>query len=162
MIASLIMEPLGLLFFGFYLNYIVNDFFAFIHIQSFWEKPVLGLHPLLAIPFSIIDYRLEGSLKIHIYNLLWFLGILSLFYYSIKKKVLPGFLNNILLWMFVPLMAGSMLAISRYIAIQFPVFILLANILIKNKIFLYLSLVIMFLFLLVLSLGYINGLWITV
>jgi len=161
-IVCMLMVPAGLIFFGLYLNLRVNDFLAFIHIQAYWEKPVLGLNPIFAIPFSIFDYRLEGSFRNHLYNLTWFAGIVILFFFSSKKKLLPAFLNNIFLWFIIPLTAGSMLALPRYICIQFPIYISFAKLLVKNKIILYITITICFLALLLLTLLYIKGFWITV
>jgi hypothetical protein len=160
-IFSLALVPVGLIVFCIFLNYQIGDFFAFIHIQEYWEKPVMGLNPLLAIPYSIIDYSLEGSLNIHLYNLVWFFGTIVLFFVSLKKKIVPAFLGNILLWMIIPLTAGSMLALPRYISVQFPIFIIVSKLL-KNRIILYSCVVLSFIGLLFLSFYYIKGFWITV
>jgi Gpi18-like mannosyltransferase len=161
MFLSLLMVPLGIIAFAVFLNSRVNDPLAFIHIQSYWEKPVDGVHPLLAIPFSIINYSLEGSLKIHLYNLAWFFGALLLFAIGLKRKLVPFFLNNIVLWLFIPLLAGSMLALPRYLSVLFPIYIIIGKLLVSplSKMLVF---SISFLGLLLLSYFYINGYWITV
>jgi Gpi18-like mannosyltransferase len=161
MFLSLLMVPLGIIAFAVFLNSRVNDPLAFIHIQSYWEKPVDGVHPLLAIPFSIINYSLEGSLKIHLYNLAWFFGALIIFAIGLKRKLIPFFLNNIVLWLFIPLLAGSMLALPRYLSVLFPIYIIIGKLLVSplSKMLVF---SISFLGLLLLSYFYINGYWITV
>jgi len=161
MLLSLLMVPVGVISFAVYLNYLVGDPLAFIHIQAFWEKPVNGIHPLLAIPFSIIDFTLEGSLKIHLYDLVWFFGALVIFFIGLRKKLIPLYLNCIILWLFVPLMAGTMVALPRYISVLFPVYIIIAKLL-SNKSRLAFICIISFIGLLVLSYFYIQGYWITV
>ena len=153
--------PLGVLAFALYLNSRIGDPFAFIHIQSYWEKPVGGIHPILAIPYSFINSTLEGSLGNHIYNVGWFVILIGLFLISIKKKLVPFSLSNILLWIFVPLLAGSMLAIPRYLTVLFPIYMIIAK-LIKNTKILALLCSIFFIGLLILTFFYYKGYWFTV
>lgn len=161
MLLSLLMVPVGIIIYSGYLNYLVGDPLAFIHIQAFWEKPVNGIHPLLAIPFSIFDYSLEGSLKIHIYDLIWFFGALTIFFIGLRKKLVPFYLNSIILWLFVPLMAGSMVALPRYISVLFPIYLIIGKLLSKKSRLVFVC-IISFICLLILSYFYILGLWITV
>ena len=160
-ILGLLMVPTGIIIYALYLNYLVADPLAFIHIQAFWEKPVNGIHPLLAIPFSIFDYSLEGSLKIHIYDLIWFFGALTIFFVGLRKKLIPFYLNSIILWIFVPLMAGTMVALPRYISVLFPIYLIIGKLLDGKSRIIYIC-IISFICLLILSYFYILGLWITV
>jgi len=160
-LIGLSLVPIGVVTYALYLWARVGDPLAFIHIQSFWEKPVGGIHPLVAIPFSIFDYTLEGSLKIHLYNLVYFFGAVVLFFVALKKKLLPFYLNSIILWLFVPLLAGSMLALPRYLSVLFPIYLILAK-LINNKLLMIFVIFCAAFGLLLLSFFYIQGYWITV
>jgi hypothetical protein len=122
-LAASVLPVLGLGFFMIFQYLTIGDGLAFLNIQKYWEKPVLGLNPIFAIPFSFIDFRLEGSLKIHLYNLFWVIFVTGTALWTYKKKLLPKFLQFISLWLFVPLTAGTMLAVSRYASIIAPLFI---------------------------------------
>jgi Gpi18-like mannosyltransferase len=133
-ILTLILVPLGLVFFMFFLGKTINDPFGFINIQRFWEKPVNDISILLAIPYSFINWELEGSFNIHLYNLFYFLLYVSLFIYGYYKKVIPVSLLSILPWLFIPLLAGTMLALPRYLSVLFPIYILIGILLSKHKV----------------------------
>ena len=163
LIISVFLVPLGLLAFMIFLDNRVGDPLAFLNIQRYWEKPVLGLNPLLAIPFSFIDYRLEG-LFIHVYNLCYFVLLAVLGIYAYWKKLLPMSLLFIMTWIFVPLTAGSMLALPRYMSVLFPLYLVLAKLIAdrKNKWLSMLALAASMCVLCALTYLYTRGNWITV
>jgi len=161
-VAGFLLVSFGLLLFMIYLNFRTGDPFAFINIQEYWDKPVLGLTPLYALYLSLFDYRLEGGITVHLYNLVYLAGIISLFFWSHLKKVLPFSLNVVLLFILVPMTAGTLLSLSRYTAVLFPVYLLLGNIAKKHEklmLFVYLG---FFVLLIALSYLYARGHWITV
>ncbi len=162
LLLALILVPLGLLTFMYFLNSQVGDSLAFINIQQYWDKPVLGLNPIFAIFFALIDKRMEGSWITHLMNLTVVFMSLALFAYSVKTKLLKMSLNNLLLWIIVPMTAGTLLAMGRYAAVAFPLYLVLGFVINKYKFlrwFVYFGFVISFL---VLGWFYYQGTWITV
>jgi Gpi18-like mannosyltransferase len=161
-LLSILMIPTGLIIFMIYLNNLVLDPIAFITIQKYWEKPVNDVSLLLAIPYSIINYFLEGSLKIHLYNLMYFIIFISISLWGFIKKKLGYSLLSILLFLFIPLLSGSMLAISRYIIVLFPIYILIAMLVNNRKILTITYLILSIIANIVLLSFYVKGYWISV
>jgi len=161
-VVALLLVPLGLVLFMVFLNYRVQDPLAFINIQKYWEKPVLGLNPLFAVPFSFVDYRLEGNIRIHLFNLAVLIALAGIFFATIKKKLLPFSISSILLWILVPLTAGTMLALPRYVSVLFPVDILFGVLAAKKAKLGYLILAVSLIALFFLTFQYLKGSWLTV
>lgn len=163
MFDSMILPVFGLALFMVICCKLVGDPIAFINIQEYWEKPVLGLNPFFALPFSFIDWRLEGGLVNHIYNLVWFGLWLVFFVYGLRKKLFPAWMNFIWLWLLVPLTAGSMLALSRYMVVVFPLYITIGYWISKRRKFILIGVLgLMILAQLILLRLYTTGWWITV
>jgi Gpi18-like mannosyltransferase len=161
-ILSLLLAPVGLITFMIYLNNLTGDPLAFINIQRYWDKSVNGISPLLAIPYSIVNWTLETTFKIHAYNLLYFLASLGLLLYGYIKKFLPISLLSIILWLLVPLLSGSMLALPRYVSVLFPLFMLIGGIILRYKWLGRIYLVLSFILSMIMLNTYVQGFWITV
>lgn len=161
-LLALALVPLGLLGFMYFLHNHVGDALAFIHIQKYWEKPLMGLNPLFGFFMSFISIYFEGSWLTHLMNLAVVAMMFFLFVYSYKKKVLKMSLNNILLWIIVPMTAGTLLAMGRYAAVAFPLYLILANFIDKHRIIRYLVYTLFLVFFLALGYFYYQGNWITV
>lgn len=161
-LMAIILVPMGLIAFMLFLNAQVGDALAFVKIQNFWEKPVLGLNPLFAFFFSLIDKRIESSWLIHIMNLSVVISMAALFVYSFKKKILKMSLNNILLWIIVPMTAGTLLAMGRYSAVAFPLYIIIGFILAKHKRIAIGFIGLFAILLIIMTKLYLSGAWITV
>jgi len=132
-VLSLVLVPVGLIIFMLYLQNRVGDPLAFITIQKYWQKPVLDLNPLFGIYFAIFDHRFENSLIFHFYDLVYFLGTILLFWFALAKKAIPFGLSVILTFLLVPISAGTLLAVSRYSAVLFPVYLLLGKLSAKHS-----------------------------
>lgn len=161
-LAAVLIVPLGLIFFMAFLQARTGDPLAFINIQKYWEKPVLGLNPLFALFFSLVDYRLEGMLSLHFLDLAVLAGVLVLLVISVKKKLFKWSINNILLWLLVPMTAGTLLAFPRYAAVLFPVYLIPAKLLSNRPKLALLVIIMLWLLQLALSYLYIKGSWLTV
>jgi hypothetical protein len=124
-LIAIAMSFVGIVGYMIYLQYHLGEPLAFLMIQNYWEKSTANLNPLFAIPFALIDYRVEGSMLAHFYNFGFLVLATTLFVWSSIKKILPMSLNIILLWFLIPMTSGTMLALSRYISVEFPIYILL-------------------------------------
>lgn len=162
LILALCLVPLGLVAFMLYLNNHVGDALAFVNIQQYWEKPVLGLNPIFAFFFSFIDRRVEGPWIIHLMNLSVVSMVFGLFVYSVKTKVLKLSLNNFFLWIVVPMSAGTLLAMGRYSAVIFPIYLVLGYIVNKYKLMRWLVFTVFIIGFLVLGWFYYRGAWVAV
>ncbi len=132
-LLGLVLVPIGLVAFMLYLQNRIGDPLAFISIQKYWQKPVLDLNPLFGIYFAIFDHRVENSIIFHIYDLVYFFGTVFLFWYAVAKKAMPFSLSVILSFLLVPVSAGTLLALSRYTAVLFPVYLLLGRLGAKHQ-----------------------------
>ncbi len=161
-VFALVFSAVGLIGFMLFLNLHVGDPLAFINIQEYWGKPVNGISPILAIPYSIVNYALEGSLKIHLYNLAYFAVFIGLMIWGILKKKIPYSFSFVMLWILVPLLSGSMLALPRYISVLFPMYILIGLLVSKNKWIRAIYFISASILSLIVLNWYISDLWITV
>lgn len=161
-IFSILIAGGGLLAFMIYLNNLVGDPLAFINIQRYWDKPVNGISPLLAIPYSFINWQLESSLKIHLYNLGYFLLVTGLGLWGFLKKKLPLSQLAVLTIVFIPMLSGSMLALPRYISVLYPIYILAGMVFAKYRKISGLLLLFSAIMSIIMLNAYVHGLWITV
>lgn len=161
-LIGLILIPLGLIAFMTYLYFRTGDFLAFIHIQKWWDKPVKGLNPLFAIFYSLYDTSIESSKLIHAMNLCVLALIVFCLIYACLKMRKQYSLYSILFWILAPMSAGTLLALGRYAAVLFPIYIILAKFLYKKRVLLIFVLLISLLVFLYLSKLYTSDLWITV
>jgi len=161
LLLTLALVPAGLLFFMLFLQNHTGDALAFLRIQDYWEKSVGNLNPLAGIITALINFQVEGSFKNHLYNLAYFIGTMLLFIWNLLKKLLPFSLSSMLLWILVPLSAGTTLALPRYLLPLFPVYLIAGIILSKNKYLAALYLLASSLLLLYLTNLYVNGNFLT-
>jgi Gpi18-like mannosyltransferase len=161
-IFSILIAGSGLLAFMIYLYNLVGDPLAFINIQRYWDKPVNGISPLLAIPYSFINWQLETSLKIHIYNLGYFFLVTGLGLWGFLKKKLPLSQLAVLAIVFIPMLSGSMLALPRYISVLYPMYMLAGIVLAKYRKISGLLLLLSAIMSIIMLNAYVHGLWITV
>lgn len=161
-VVSILLAGLGLVAFMIYLNSVVGDPLAFINIQRYWEKPVNGISPILAIPYSFVNWQLETSLKIHVYNLGYFMLLAVLGLWGWKKRKLPISQLLIMTFVFIPMLSGSMLALPRYISVLYPMYILAAMVMARFKRIGGILLLLSAIMSLIMLDAYVHGLWITV
>lgn len=161
-LISLMLAPLGLISFMLYLHFHLGDAFGFVNIQDYWDKPVDNVSILLAIPYSLINYKLEGALIIHLYNLAYLFGFIVLIFYSLKKKILPYSFLSIMFWLLVPMLSGSLLALPRYMSVLFPMYLIIGVIISKYKVLRLIFIILFFIASIYLLRLYVFETWITV
>ena len=132
-LLSLFLIPMGLLLFILFLQNHTGDALAFISIQDYFAKSGSNLNPLAGILMAFTNYSVEGSLKNHLYNLSYFLLTMGLLIWNYFKKIIPLSAGTILIWLMIPMTAGTTLALPRYLLPLFPVYILIGTVLSKNK-----------------------------
>ena len=132
-LLSLILIPMGLLLFMLYLQNHTGNALAFLNIQDYFAKSGSDLNPLAGFLMAFTNYSIEGSLKNHLYNSSYLLLTIGFIIWNYFKKIIPCSLSTILLWLLIPLSAGTTLALPRYLLPLFPIYMLIGAVISRNK-----------------------------
>ncbi|MEK7581061.1 MAG: hypothetical protein AAB512_02140 [Patescibacteria group bacterium] len=161
---TLLVSPLGLVFYALYLFLAFGDFTLFWTDQTAGWGRQIGLHsfPKLMLDSAEVVRQVFGPVKPPPINFLQvavipftaFLGVLSF-----KKINKPMWIYSMLL-ILIPLSSGTYLASLREILAAFPLFIPFADFLAKRKTFLYLYLFLAILFQSLLLIRFFNFEWV--
>ncbi len=161
----LLIIPLGLLSYMWYLHRTTGDFLAFYNVQPLFLQ-ARSLH--ITLPYQVmwryIKMVLTVSRNDFIYLTIWLefvtaIGFLVLSAISLFKQR-PSYAVFSFLAFIVPTFTGNFVSLPRYVLVCFPAFILIGTLLAKNRKFRYLYLGLsVFLLVIFLSL-FIRGYWV--
>lgn len=163
-ILYLLIAPVGLIGYCLYTYYLFGDFFAFVHAEQEWSRSIISYYLFKEIWHDIkgifIGFRPEenGEFAAATMRLIsYLLPLVSTIYLLIKKYYVYGI--YLLISFLVPIATGVSTSYFRFLAVMFPMFIVL-GIWSKNKFVYYLLFAISVTFQVLFIIMFVNGYWV--
>ncbi len=148
---ALFLIPFAFLLHLFYLKTITGDWLAFLHAQGIWQKGSFSFSKY----FTDLAWHGFKNSAIDLFVTLLFLVLL----YHCYKKLRPSYTAYAAIVLFIPILSGDLMSMSRHVLMSFPSFIILAQ-WGKNEKINYVILILFAMFLAFFTALFVNNYWV--